>query len=334
MHGSADVKVLFNTYPMAFHTPGGGEIQLLAYRDHLPRHGVGVTLFDPWKPRFLEHDLAHFFSCVGGSLHFCVFIRQIGLPLVVSSSLWITEETKHLYPTEEIRQQLDLADLVVANSDIECETLSRVLNLPRDKFATVYNGVDDLFFAPCSPDIFRRFVRIEERFILNVGNIEPRKNQLRLITAMKEFPDLKLILMGHIRDPLYADECLHSGGEQVRYVKAVPHDSPILRSAYSACEAFALPSALETPGLAALEAASLGCSVVVTEVGSAGEYFGDLAHYVDPANVKSIADGLAAALGGPKRMDKDAFVKKNYSWMAVTRKLREIYAGLLGETEP
>jgi len=329
MHGSANVKVLFNTYPMAFHTPGGGEIQLLAYRDHLPRHGVDVTLFDPWKPCLLEHDLVHFFSCVGGSVHFCAFIRQIGLPLVVSSSLWITEQTKHLFPTEEIRHQLGLADRVVANSEIECETLSRVLDLPRDKFVTVYNGVDDLFFEPCSPDIFRRHVQIEERFILNVGNIEPRKNQLRLIAAMKELPDLKLVLMGHIRDPRYADECLHRGGEQVRYVKAVPHDSPILRSAYSACEAFALPSALETPGLAALEAATLGCRIVVTEVGSAGEYFGDAAHYVDPTSVESIAHGLAAALKAPGSTDNESFIPKNYSWSAVTERLHETYASVL-----
>ena len=56
------MKVLFATYPMAFHTPGGGEIQLLAYHKHLPAHRVEVTLFDPWNPRFLEHDVVHFFS--------------------------------------------------------------------------------------------------------------------------------------------------------------------------------------------------------------------------------------------------------------------------------
>ena len=27
------MKVLYATYPMAFHTPGGGEVQLLAYQN-------------------------------------------------------------------------------------------------------------------------------------------------------------------------------------------------------------------------------------------------------------------------------------------------------------
>ena len=77
---------------MAFHPPGGGEIQLLAYKKHLPALGVEVTLLDPWNPHFLEHDVVHFFSCIGGSSHFCAFIKKLGLPLVVSSSLWLTEQ--------------------------------------------------------------------------------------------------------------------------------------------------------------------------------------------------------------------------------------------------
>jgi len=161
------------------------------------------------------------------------------LPLAVSSSLWITEETKRLFPAEEIRHQLSLAELVVANSHIECETLSRVLNLPREKFVTVYNGIDDVFFEACSPDIFRRRFNIDERFVLNVGNIEPRKNQLRLIEAVKRFRrDLKLILIGDIRDPVYARECLETGKDRVRHLGPLDHCSELLRSAYSACDVF------------------------------------------------------------------------------------------------
>jgi glycosyltransferase involved in cell wall biosynthesis len=180
------MKVLFATYPMAFHTPGGGEIQLLAYEKHLPQHGVEVTLFDQWKPRFLEHDLVHFFSCVGGSVHLCHFVKQLGLPLVVSSSLWVTEETKHLYPCDEIRHQFLLADRVIANSEIECETLARTLDLPREKFVSVLNGVDNLFFDSVPSHRFRDTFNITGPFVLNVGNIEPRKNQLALIRAMKD----------------------------------------------------------------------------------------------------------------------------------------------------
>lgn len=320
------MKVLFATYPMAFHTPGGGEIQLLAYKKHLPAHGVDVTLFDPWNPRFMAHDIVHFFSCVGGSVHFCNFVKQLGLPLVVSSSLWVTGETKHLYPIDEIRHQFSLADRVVANSEIECETLASVFGLPREKFVSVFNGVEDGFYAPISADLFRHEFNIHERFILNVGNIEPRKNQLALAKAMKAFPDYKLVLLGHQRDPEYARACFAEGGEQLFYAGPVDHDSPLLRSAYAACEAFCLPSTLETPGLAALEAYAAGARIAVTHVGSTEEYFRNDVAYLRPDDVASISDAIQSALDTARRHTRE---DHGFAWPAVVAPLKDIYASLV-----
>jgi glycosyltransferase involved in cell wall biosynthesis len=326
------MKVLFATYPMAFHTPGGGEIQLLAYEKHLPQHGVGVTLFDQWKPRFLEHDLVHFFSCVGGSVHLCHFVKQLGLPLVVSSSLWVTEDTKHLYPCDEIRHQFLLADRVIANSEIECETLARTLDLPREKFVSVLNGVDDLFFDPVPPHQFRDMFKIVGPFVLNVGNIEPRKNQLALIRAMKQMPELQLVLIGHERDPAYAQACREEGGDQVRFLGPMTHTDPLLRSAYAACEVFCLPSTLETPGLAALEAYAVGASIAITEVGSTREYFGHASNvqFLDPASVPSIVKAIRNT-----RADKDLVPSfslndaQSLSWRNITSNLANAYTTLL-----
>jgi len=321
------MKVLFATYPMAFHTPGGGEIQLLAYHKHLPSHGVDVTLFDPWKPRFLEHDLVHFFSCVGGSVHFCNFVKQLGLPLVVSSSLWVTEETKHLYPIGEIHHQFSLADRVVANSEIECDTLARIFDLPRQKFVSVLNGVEQSFYEPVTSDLFRDEFRIQDRFILNVGNIEPRKNQLALIRAMKSFPELKLVLIGHQRNPEYAQACFAEGADQVVYVGTLAHDSPVLRSAYAACEAFVLPSTLETPGLAALEAHAAGARIAVTKVGSTEEYFAQHVAYLHPSDVDSIAQSIREALAQPRA--GTVGTARDLTWQAVLSPLKDLYASLL-----
>ena len=322
------MKVLFATYPMAFHTPGGGEVQLLAYKKHLSSHGVEVSLFDPWNPCFMDYDAVHFFSCIGGSSHFCRFIKQLGLPLFVSSSLWMTEETKHLYPADEIRIQLELADCVVTNSGLESQILSRVLSLPLDKFETVYNGVDDIFFQIVPPEFFRDNFDIQEKFVLNVGNIEPRKNQLALIRAMKHFPDMKLVLIGHKRDVAYADQCIAVGGNQVIYVGPIDHYSPLLRSAYSACELFCLPSTLETPGLAALEAYASGCSIAVTEIGSAKEYFLDNVKYVDPDDDASIVKAIIEIIEVRKMPDRLVTPAKNpdfLNWNSVTQPLKNIY---------
>jgi glycosyltransferase involved in cell wall biosynthesis len=322
------MKVLFATYPMAFHTPGGGEVQLLAYERHLPTHGVEVTRFDPWNPRFLDHDVVHFFSCMGGSSAFCAFVKQLELPLVVSSSLWITEETKQLYPFEEIRFQLGLADRVISNSDIECETLARVLDLPREKFVTVYNGIEDSFYQPGDAQLFRDQFDIRGSFILNVGNIEPRKNQILLAKAMKSLPDRKLVLIGHARDPGYLERVLDEGGEQIVYLGPIEHESPLLRGAYRACDVFALPSTLETPGLAALEAAAQGCRLVLTSEGSCWEYFGDYADYVAPsAEVTALAGALGAPCDGCNRKPLHSESKVT-SWHDSIRSLLPVYQSL------
>ncbi|CAB3776363.1 D-inositol 3-phosphate glycosyltransferase [Paraburkholderia caffeinitolerans] len=320
------MKVLFSTYPMAFHTPGGGEVQLLAYRKHLPLHNVEVTLFDQWEPRFLEYDVVHFFSCISGSAHFCHFVKRLGLPLVVSASLWITEATRHLYPIDEIRYQLDLADRVVTNSNIESDTLARVLDLPREKFSTVYNGIDEFFLKPGHPTAFREQHGLQQRFVLNVGNIEPRKNQLSLVRAMKAHPDVKLVLIGQQRDPEYSQAVLREGGDQVMYLGPMPHDD-LLLSAYASCDLFCLPSTLETPGLAALEAAAQRAPLLITSEGSCEEYFGGHARYVPPGDDAVLAAALGEALA-VSEPGAGSFNSADFTWARTTAELRDVYREL------
>ncbi len=322
------MKVLFATYPMAFHTPGGGEVQLLAYQKHLQAQGVEVTLMDPWNPRFLEHDIVHFFSCMGGSIPLCHFIKQLGLPLVITSSLWITPENKHLYGIDDIRHQLSLADRIITNSEMETETLSQVLNLPKDKFSVVYNGIDDFFLRQVDPKIFREKFGIQDRFVLNVGNVERRKNQLTLVRAMKAFPEVKLVLMGHQREPDYSAEVLAEGGDQVLYLGPFVHDE-VLLSAYRACELFCLPSTLETPGLAALEAAAQGAKLVVTKEGSCQEYFGQHAEYVNPFSVEDLREKIGRMLDSSHPNETVGFRAEDFLWKNTVGRLKTIYEGLV-----
>lgn len=323
------MRVLFNTYPAAFHTPGGGEVQLLEYRNFLPQQGVDVTLMNLWEPQFLSHALIHFFSSMSGSLHFCAFAKTLQLPLVVSPNLWITEETKKTYPFDEIRTQFILADRVIGNSNMECDLLASVFNMPRNKFSTVYNGVNDIFCRSVDAGLFRRHFDIEGPFVLNVANIEPRKNQLALVKAMRQHPGIKLVLIGYERNPGYAAEVLAEGGTQVTYVGSLPHDSILLRSAYAACEAFALPSTVETPGLAALEACASGARVVITSEGSTREYFGVGAVYVDPDDVDSIARGIAEAMQGERCLTSAVHTRVNYTWQRASHALVGVYHELV-----
>jgi glycosyltransferase involved in cell wall biosynthesis len=328
------VDVLFNTYPMAFHTPGGGEIQLKAYQSYLPAKDISVSLLDQWEPDFNGADLVHFFSCQTGSLGFCAFIKSLNIPLLISPNLWITVETKHHYPMDEIRNQFLQSDGIVVNSDMEGDTLSSVFNLPREWFHTIYNAVDESFFSAVDPRLFLDHFKIKGPFVLNVGNIEPRKNQLNLVRAMKAYPDYQLVIIGHQRDIAYATDCLVEGGDQLQYIEALPHDSKLLRSAYAACEVFALPSTLETPGLAALEAVAAGASVVVTSEGSTREYFGELVDYVNFDDIEGITYGIGLAKDRSEPLLGQIYLRTNFIWEKVTGHLADLYEDIQNEHEP
>jgi glycosyltransferase involved in cell wall biosynthesis len=318
------VRVLFSTYPWAFETPGGGEIQLQKYAEHLPAHGVDVRLHDPWRANLADVSVVHFFSCIGGSVHFCDYVRQRRVPLVISSSLWITPETIHRYPVDEIRTQLSLADVIVTNSNTESDLLASVLGLPRGRFMTVMNGFEARFAQAVDPRSFRTAFGIDGPFVLNVGNIEPRKGQLGLVRALAGHP-LPLVLVGHQRDEAYAAQVLAEGGRRLRYLGPLDNADPLLASAFAACSVFVLPSTLETPGLAALEAAVVGAPVVVTSEGSTRDYFGPYVQYVDHRDPDDIRRGIDHALAEGRNPALKSHVATRFEWSVVTERLLEVY---------
>jgi len=318
------VRVLFDTYPWAFVTPGGGERQLLQYAEHLPKHGIDVALHDHWNPVLDDVDAVHFFSAMGGSIHFCKYVRDRGRPLVISSSLWIDDASRHLYPIDEIRAQLALADVIVPNSRAEVDALAKQLDLPREQFMPVMNGVEQRFAARSDPRMFRDKFGIDGPFVLNVGNVEPRKNQLNLVRALAG-QALPLVVIGDVREQAYADAVLAEAQGRARRIGPFAHDDPLLASAFAACTVFALPSSCETPGLAALEAAAAGAPMALTRVGSAHEYFGDMCSYVDPADPADIARGIDAAKAAGPRPELSEHVIERFTWPAVTAALPEVY---------
>lgn len=318
------MKVIYSTFPWAFETPGGGEIQLLKYEQYLLQAGADIQRHDPWGAELGNADLVHFFSCMGGSVHICNYVKARGIPLVISASLWLTEATQHLYPIAEIRAQLSLADAIVSNGDIESDRLAAILGLPRELFHTIRNACDPWFSQPEPASLFRNTFGIEGDFILNVGNIEPRKNQLNLILAARQ-AELPLVLLGHVRDKAYAEACFAEAGQGCRYLGSIAHENPMLRSAYAACSVFCLPSTLETPGLAALEAAAAGARLVVTAEGSTREYFADHATYVASDDVDGIAAALLDTIARPVSSSLKNHIEAQFTWNKAIEPLLTLY---------
>ena len=324
--------VIFGVYPWAFDCPGGGERQLMAWKSHLEVLGHNVRLYDPWQPTPDEPKIFHFFSVMPGSYQLCDYLKKKGKHLVITPNLWVTPETKWNYPHDDIQRLLSIADRIIVNSSLEAKALSEVYEVDLSRFSVVYNGVEKSFFDSASPELFRKWGGLaNKRYLLNVANVESRKNQLRFLEALQDYPDLSLVVVGNARDSAYLEECRHVGKDQFIYVGPVEYGSELLRSALAGADAFVMPSTLETPSIAALEAAASGCRIMVTEVGSTTEYFGKNAVYIDPDSRESMSKGIGQVLQMPSECLRE-HIQQRFTWTNVIRDLEQVYSQLLQES--
>lgn len=317
------MRIIFNTYPVAFQCPGGGEIQLLKSKEALERRGHEVILFDQWNHSLENVDVVHQFSVQGGIYNFCSYVHGKRIPLVLSPILWLGDQLEQ-YPLGEIKYLLSIADVVCPNSEAEVQRFVNKFDIDSGKYKVTYNGVDSDFFGSVSKNIFIEKFNILEPFVLCVGNIEARKNQIGLLEACSRL-GLHVVLAGNIRDEEYFQKLQEQFSDFFSYIGYLDHSSKLLRSAYSACAVFALPSLLETPGLAALEAAASGAKVVVTKEGCTEEYFGSSAYYVDPKSVEDIMLRLEEAIGKSQKTGMLRERVRMFTWDKVGEQLECAY---------
>lgn len=317
------MKVLFNIYPVAFACPGGGEMQLLNTKNALEKNGIEVILYDIWNPQFDNADVVHFFSVQGGVYNFCYYVYNIGIPLVISPIIWLGRD-KNNYPLGEMGEMLKRCSQIFPNSVAEQKLLEKEFNLEKSRFHVTNNAVSEHFILENVHESFSKKYNLEDPFLLNVANIEERKNQLNLIKALKN-RNKKLILIGNIRDEDYFNRCMEEGKGFVKHIGYLNNDDPILISAYKECELFILPSLLETPGLSALEAAACGAKIVITEIGCTKEYFEGMVTYVDPYNIQNIYNGIKNELSIERDGSISDKVVNKFTWDNTAKQCIEGY---------
>jgi glycosyltransferase involved in cell wall biosynthesis len=320
------IKAIFNVHPYAMELPGGGEMQILKYRQYMPSE-CEVILHDIWKPRLRDSRIFHHFHLVAGAEGFLAYLQTLQLKIVLSPNLWVNSSNRSHLNLPQINRYYEMADMIVCNSKLEIQNLADETGLPKGKARVVPNGVDMSFMTPTAADTFRSWAEVSGPFLLSVGNIERRKNQLGAIRAARSV-GLPLLCIGRIREKDYFDECVRDGSDTFRFLGTLEQDDPKLVAAYQSCEAFLFPGLLETPGIAALEAAAAGARVVITNQGSAPEYFLNLVDYVDPSDQSSINSALANALSRPRSNELQLHTVNNYSWQHVVMHLLGHYLEL------
>jgi len=168
-------------------------------------------------------------------------------------------------------------------------------------------------------------------FILCVGRLESRKNQLMLQLAL-ENSTLPVVFAsgGFTYQPEYANAVRNfkRAGKTLVLERLSPD---MLLSAYAAARVHALPSWYELPGLVSLEAAHKGCNIVAADTGTTRDYLGEHGFYCKPGDVDSIRNAVLAAYYSPVCHELSEHVR-SFTWKEATQKTIHVYEQVLHRT--
>ena len=233
-----------------------------------------------------------------------------------------TTAWSRLYGAATLKRVLRAADRIIAPSNDTADDLNSLLGIDPAKIRVVPNGVEAHFFASAKAK-----PAIEFPYVLFVGTPEPRKNLQRLVSAMtilrKQGFLERLVVVGG-----------GGWGEQLKTdddILPMGHvtDDQLL-ALYASASCLAIPSLHEGFGLPVLEAMAAGTPVVAASTGALPEVVGNAGVLVDPGNPRSIADGIAGAIG-----ERDSLIAKGrarareFSWAKAADLTAAVYRELV-----
>lgn len=226
------------------------------------------------------------------------------------------------------------ANLFLAISEFTKSELHQVLKIPEEKIRVVPCAASD-HYAPVRElarlDAVRSRYKLPERFLLFVGNSNPRKNLGKMMRAFDEvaekFPH-HLVIAGEQGWKFRPEDALRPlrNSERVHFIGYVAdEDMPAL---YSLSDLFLFPSLYEGFGIPILEAQQCGVPVLASLGSAMEEVGGSGALYVDPHHEGTIRDGIIQILQDPERTEKmvaSGFENaKRFSWDRSAQLLNEI----------
>jgi glycosyltransferase involved in cell wall biosynthesis len=179
--------------------------------------------------------------------------------------------------------------ILPVSSFIKSELNDRYIFLKNSILQVVTNAGPDweLLIKECAPE--------RENYLLCVGNIEPRKNLIRLLKAFEIVNDseLRLVMVGPKgwKNSVFFDT-LESNSKKDRIeIKGFVSEQE-LKHHYLHCKALVYPSLYEGFGIPVLEAFSMNCPVLTSKGTVMEEIAGDAAIYFDPLNIYSISSAI------------------------------------------
>lgn len=357
------MKVLFITRATLYKDKGGDTVQVLKTAEYLRKEQVSVDIkLTNEQINYAEYDLLHFFNIIRPA-DILIHMHRSGKPYVVSTifveyteyeknarsgmagmlfrtlspdlieyikvvARFIVNGEKILSPQylllgqrRSIRKIIQKAALLLPNSNSEYRRLERHYGISH-AYRAIPNAIEPALFS--QQEKFDK----DPSLVICVGRIEGRKSQLNLIRALNG-TKYKLCIIGgaSTNQAQYFENCKQEAGPNVTFIDNIPQQELI--AYYGKAKVHVLASWFETTGLSSLEAAAMGCNIVITDKGDTKEYFEDYAWYCDPSSPSSILAAIEEAAKAPPSQPLRSKIYTHYTWQNTAIKTLEAYQEII-----
>lgn len=358
------MRIAFISRATLYSSPGGDTKQVDLTAHYLRELGMEVDIFLTNQPvAYEKYDLLHFFNIIRPA-DIVYHIQQSGKPYVVSTifldygnyeknaraglmgllnrifnedqieyikaiARWLKNgekivSKKYLFwgHAASIKYVAKHAGILLPNSNNEYKRLSEKYKIEHP-YHVVPNGID----KSLANKVSRKNPKYEN-MILCVARVEGRKNQLNLVRALRN-TSFRLQVHGKPspNNVSYYEQCRKEATDNIHFSQWLTEEE--LYEMYHSAKVHILPSYFETTGLSSLEAAVMGCNIVVTDRGDTKDYFEGNAWFCDPDSPESIKEAVTAAYNAPYNEAFKEYILTHYTWEKAAQETLKAYKMVL-----
>jgi len=219
---------------------------------------------------------------------------------------------KHIY-FQKVKYACNVADKIIAVSQQTKNDIEAFLHITPDKIEVIYQPVSPEFFQDHDSSAILNKYKIPERFILSVGIIEKRKNQLTVLKALKSANiNIPVVFVGEKTS--YVSEIMRylkkqNMEKQVMFLSNLPEED--LAGLYQSASISLYISVFEGFGLPVIEAMAAGCPVITSNTSCLPETAGGAGVLCNPSDEAEIGEKIAFLMGNNK--SREEIIQKGYN---------------------
>jgi glycosyltransferase involved in cell wall biosynthesis len=244
------------------------------------------------------------------------------------TKFWDRNEIKRKIFIFYLKRALKHSTKIIAVSNTVAKELKQNFKGTDKKIEIIYEFIDDKFINQNQS----RHRIFDYPYILFIGNRKKHKNLSLLIKAFaiikEKIPHYLVIVGDKEKERDEVDILVENLKIQERVIQFIKPSDEVIISLYKFADLFVFPSLFEGFGLPPLEAVSLGCPVVLSDIPILREIFGEAGFYFNPYSEEDLARAILTVISDEKLRSELLEKQKERLKMFDKNKIIEQYISL------